>query len=129
VHLRNLKALLGTTLCIAGLVCTSCDDFSRFNRRGAAYYAGLATECDSLLARGTTISISEERAVARQTNSLPPAIRQLGASHVQIKERSVQLIVGSYNIIWARSQEDEHLWILSAHRENLRKVLYSERKP
>ena len=129
MHFTKLKALVGSLLCIGALACISCDDMSRFNRQGAEYYASLATECDSLLARGPAASMPEARAVARQTNSLPPQVRQLGPSHVQITERSVQLFVGSYNITWARSQDDEHLWRLSTYREGHGKILYSVRKP
>ncbi|MEY2430258.1 MAG: hypothetical protein QOJ40_3143 [Verrucomicrobiota bacterium] len=129
MRITNLKTLVGSMLCMGALACISCDDMSRFSRRDAAYYASLAAECDSLLARGPAASIPEARAVARQTNSLPPQLRQLGPSHVQITERSVQLFVGSYNIIWARNQDDEHLWRLSTYREGHGKILYSVRKP
>jgi hypothetical protein len=126
---RNLKALLSGMACISALLCTSCDDMSRFNRRSTEYYANVATECDTLLARGLAESIPEARKVALETNSLPPLVRQLGPSHVLINERCVELLVGSYNITWARSQNDEHLWQLSTHREGHGKTLYSLRKP
>jgi hypothetical protein len=125
----QLKRLFGSALAILCLMCTSCDDYSRFKHHNAEYYAGLAAECDSLLARGPAESIPEARVIARQTNSLPPTIRQLAPSHIQIWENGVQLLVGSYNVIWTRSKDDERLWKLIAYREGHSKTLYSLRKP
>jgi hypothetical protein len=73
--------------------------------------------------------MQEARMIARQTNSLPPTIRQLAPSHIQIWESSVQLLVRSYNVIWTRSKNDEQLWMLIADREGHSKTLYTLRKP
>ena len=129
VRLWNLKALFSSTLCIACLACTSCDDMSRFARRSEAYYASVAAECDSLLVRGPATTAPEARMVARQTNSLPQQIRQLGPSHIKITDRLVQLDLGSFFLIWAQSQDDDHLWTLSTYSEGHGKTLYSLRKP
>jgi hypothetical protein len=116
-------------LCVMGVLVTSCDDFSRFEGRSAAYYAGLASECDSLLARGTVIGGPAERELAGQTNSLPPAIRQLGPHRIRIIEETVLLTVGSFFIIWRHSEDDEQLWVLAAYKEGHRKTLYTMSKP
>ena|SRR6266404_625034 len=93
-----------------------------------AYYERIASECDILLARGPVMSSLEGRQLARQTNSLPPTIKELKPSHIQITTNAVELILNSYQIIWMQREEDHDLWTLVAYVEGHTKEVYSKRK-
>src|SRR5256885_16223559 len=110
----SLNPAIGGALCAVALLCTACDDFSRFKRGKPEYYARLSAECDSLLPRGPVRGMLEERIFAQETNSLPPMIRQLSPSYIQIVDNTVLLMVGSYTIIWRQGEDDDQLWKLFA---------------
>ncbi|SRR5258706_10596176 len=113
------------------LLCISCGpaDYRRFLQESPKYYAKLASECDSLLARGPVTGSPATRLFAQQSDSLPPGIRDLKPTHIEIAESSVLLSVGSYFIIWHESDQNHGLWVMVAYQEGHSRQVYSRKKP
>jgi len=128
---RYSQITIIATLWTVVMVCTSCSrsDYSRFLCHKQDYYARLAAECDSLLPRGPAATSAEARGFARETNSLPPTIKDLSPTQIRIKGDAVMLTVGSYFIVWRQSDQDKEVWILVADHEGHRREVYSRRKP
>ena len=129
-----MKQLLGTILLktiVVTLFCClcGCTDYDSFLRGKPDYYAKLAADCDRLLPLAPVTGFVESRGLARNTNALPETIRKLNPSTIEVRSNSVSLAVGTYFISWKRSDQNERLWIMIAHREGHQRKVYSRELP
>src|SRR5436305_13657526 len=108
MKLERLKLFARATLMTLAIACASCDtsDFARFLKANQAYYADLANECDGLLDQGPIVGNTDAKQFARQTNSLPPRIRELRPSRIQITRDYVLVTLDTYLVVWTRSKAD-----------------------
>lgn len=98
--------------------------------QGQSYYAGIANDCDKLVAQNI-LNGSDERKLPGNDASLPAGIRDLRPNDIVIVTNAVLVCVGvgreSYRIVWSRNSVDDSQWDLSANIEGSRKIVYSRK--
>lgn len=102
-------------------------EYRHFLNAKPEYYEKIAGECDSLLAHPPIAGNAEARQFARQTNSLPPTIRGLKPSRIQINSNFVLITLDSHHIIWRQREDDPKGWTLTAYEEGHRKEVYTRK--